>query len=85
MNHHTTKDFWRCFNALPVEVQALARKNYQLLQDDPSHPSLHFKKVKRLWSVRVGLSYRALAIERDQTCIWFWIGHHDEYDKLISN
>ncbi len=54
------------------------------LADDPYHPSLHFKKIRGLWSVRVGRSYRALAAEQDGDYLWFWIGAHAEYDRLIK-
>jgi hypothetical protein len=62
MNHHTTADFWDCYGRLPAAVQRLADANYDLLRADPWHPSLHFKRVGRLWSVRVGKGYRALAV-----------------------
>jgi hypothetical protein len=65
MNHHTTDDFWACYHRLPEAVQRLADGNYQLLKTDPRHPSLHFKRVGRLWSVRVGIGYRALAVDGD--------------------
>jgi hypothetical protein len=48
------------------------------------HPSLHFKQVGRLWSVRVGLHYRALAAESDSEMVWFWIGTHAQYDRLLG-
>ena len=55
MNHFTTLDFWDHYNALPKEVRELADKNYALLQDNPLHPSLHFRRIKEdLWTVRVG-------------------------------
>jgi hypothetical protein len=54
MNHHTTADFWDCYGKLPTAVQRLADANYELLRENPWHPSLHFKRVGRLWSVRVG-------------------------------
>ena len=84
MNHFTTPDFWRLYNALPPEVRDLADKNYDLLKSDPSHPSLHFKTIEGLWSVRVGLHYRALGAIRAGGLYWFWIGHHSEYDKFLS-
>lgn len=63
----------------------LANKNYVLWRDNPSHPGLQFKKVGRFWSVRVGLQHRALSVEaEDGTLVWFWIGQHDEYDRLIA-
>lgn len=61
----------------------LADRKFELLKQNPKHPSLHFKRVQHFWSVRVSLSYRALAIEGPEGPIWFWIGTHDEYDKLL--
>ncbi len=55
-----------------------------LLKVDPSHPSLHFKKVGKYWSVRAGQSHRALGTEIKQGILWFWIGTHAEYDNLIN-
>ena len=84
MNHYATPDFWYHYRQLPPEVQRTADKNYQLLADDPYHPSLHFKKIRDLWSVRVGRGYRALATEQDGDYLWFWIGTHADYDRLIK-
>jgi hypothetical protein len=82
--HHTTPRFWDCYNKLPESVRATADKNYELLKADPEHASLHFKKVGKYWSVRVGVSYRALGVEDDEGIVWFWIGTHAEYDRLIA-
>jgi hypothetical protein len=82
--HRTTARFWACFHALPEHVQQLARKNYNLLKENPRHPSLRFKKVGKLWSARVGGNHRALAIEDDDGYVWVWIGTHEEYDRLIN-
>lgn len=83
--HYTTRRFWKCYDALPQSVQRNADQCYELLKDDPSHPSLHFKKIgKEYWSVRVGLDYRALGVEVENGILWFWIGTHAEYDKLIG-
>jgi hypothetical protein len=69
---------------LPGEIRQLADRCYGLLRQDPHHPSLHFKKVGRVWSVRIGLHYRALAAQRENDIVWFWIGSHAEYDTLIG-
>jgi hypothetical protein len=83
--HYTTSKFWKCYNALPKNVQETADQCYGLLKADLSHPSLHFKKIgKQYWSVRAGLDYRALGVEVEGGILWFWIGTHAEYDKLIS-
>jgi hypothetical protein len=72
------------YEALPLPVRKLADANFELLKRDPHHPSLQFKKVGRYWSVRVGLRYRALAVDADDGYLWFWIGSHADYDKWIG-
>src|SRR5437763_23499 len=74
--------------AAACERESLARPeprshDFALLKRDPRHPSLHFKRVGRYWSARVGLRYRALAVEVDDVYVWFWIGSHADYDRLI--
>ena len=83
--HRATKRFWDCFHALPENVQALARKNYELLRREPRHPSLHLKRVSGLWTVRVGRNHRAIATDDESGFIWVWVGTHDEYDRLIKS
>ena len=82
--HRTTGRFWNHFASLPEAVQVVARKNFELLKDKPSHPSLHFKKAGKLWSVRVGINHRALAVQDGADFIWMWIGPHEEYRRLIK-
>ncbi len=55
-----------------------------LLKQDSRHPSLHFKRLGDYWSARVGLNYRALAVEDGSDFVWVWKGAHGEYDKLIK-
>ena len=85
MNHFAAPSFWSNYRQLPSEVRALADKNFALLKSNPRHPSLQLKKVGVFWSVRVGLRHRALAKERAEGLVWFWIGPHGSYDKLIEN
>ena len=82
--HRTSTRFWTLFARLPESVQRVARQNFELLKDNPSHPSLHFKKVGKLWSVRAGINHRALAVEDGADFIWVWIGPHDEYMRQIK-
>jgi hypothetical protein len=84
VNHFATLDFWFHYRNLAGEIRDLADKNFALLRADP-HPSLRFKKVGRFWSARVGLHYRALALERPDGLVWFWIGAHSEYERLLRN
>jgi len=71
MKHFASRAFWDAYHRLPEQVRALADKNYELLKENPQHPSLQFKKVGRFWSVRVGLRYRALAVEAEGDLVWF--------------
>ena len=86
MKHHASSRFWHGFERLPLEVQALARRNFELLKRDPSHPSLQFKSLgnNRWRSVRVGLHYRALGLPVEDGVLWIWIGTHAEYDRLAG-
>ncbi|MDQ2084290.1 hypothetical protein RA307_29225 [Xanthobacteraceae bacterium Astr-EGSB] len=88
MNSRATPDFWACFRELPDHVQARAQSAYALWTANPHHPSLQFKEIpaagEGVWSVRVGIGWRALGVRRGDEMIWFWIGSHADYDKLIS-
>lgn len=84
MNHYASSKFWALYEALPPEVRELADKNYELLRTNPRHPSLHFKRIGDLWSVRAGIHHRALGINAADGSMWIWIGTHGEYDKIIG-
>lgn len=84
LKHFTTPQFWEYYRQLPQEIQELADKNYELLKQDPKHPSLHFKKIRSLWSVRVGRNYRALGCDEPEGVLWFCIGQHSKYDDILK-
>lgn len=88
MESELTDEFIRYFFALPEQVQETARKNYKLWQRNPAHPSLDFKKLKTrvpTYSVRIGIGWRAVGvINESDTIVWFWIGSHSDYDKLLK-
>jgi hypothetical protein len=83
LSHFASPEFWFFYRQLPPDVRDLADKRFALLKNDPHHPSVRLKKVGNIWSARIGLRYRALAKERDEGLVWFWIGPHGAYDKLI--
>jgi hypothetical protein len=84
VKHHASAAFWSSYNALPQETRPLADKTFALLKENPRHPSLRFKKIGEYWSARVGIHYRALAVEATDGVVWFWIGSHADYDKILS-
>jgi hypothetical protein len=81
-----TQQFWRLFSSLPEEVQQEAKRAYRHFRTNPTYPSLHFKKLEGhddIYSVRIGLGYRALAVMKGNRVVWYWIGGHAEYDPLV--
>jgi len=84
MTNQASPDFWAAYSKLPRDIRKLAQKNYVLFRSNPQHPSLRFKKIGNKWSVRVGLKYRALAIETPEGLLWTWIGSHEDYDRLVK-
>ncbi len=90
MEHRATDGFWRAYDKLPLVIRNRADKQFLLLKTNPQHPSLQLKKVgqskaESLWSARVTLSYRALALKRDDGFLRFWIGDHERYDEFVSS
>lgn len=87
MKSNTAEAFWKYHRALPPDIRRRAREAYKLWRGNPAHPSLFFKRVTEnqpLYSVRIGLAHRALGMLEGDTITWFWIGNHDEYERMIK-
>jgi hypothetical protein len=84
VTHHASPAFWKAYEALAPGVREIADRSFALLKDDPQHPSLRLKKVGIYWSARVDKRHRALAMEVEDGLLWFWIGTHDDYGRLIK-
>jgi hypothetical protein len=87
MTSRTTKDFREAYQSLPLEVQKQARETYVKWKQNPQRPSLHFKRIHSelpIFSIRIGIHWRAVGIRRNDALVWFWIGSHGEYDKLVK-
>lgn len=84
MKSFTTPRFRRLYAELPEEIRVAARKQFRLWVKNRTHPSLQFKKTGLFWSARVTNAFRALAYPKGEDFHWFWIGRHDEYDKILK-
>ena len=87
MKSSTTTEFRRLFADLPEQVQQQTRGAYRQFKEDQSHPSLRFKKVHPdlpIYSARISKNYRAVGQLDGDTVIWFWVGSHADYDKLLG-
>ncbi len=82
MIHRANADFWNDYRALPPSIRLLADKQFTLLKNNHQHPSLQLKKLgvrngQEIWSARVTLKYRTLAVKLADEYVWFWIGEHN--------
>ena len=87
MTSRRTRRFRECFDRPPLDIRNQARRVYRLFRDDPRHPGLRFKRVHRtepVYSVRVSRGYRAVGVLQEDAIIWFWIGSHTDYDRLLQ-
>lgn len=84
MKSFGTRDFWSGYRALPLDIRSEARKACRLWAENPRHPSLRFKRKGAYWSARISLGYPALGRIEGDTIYWFWIGKHDEYERLLK-
>ncbi len=69
-------------------MQRQARAAYKQFLRDPFHPSLRFKRVhadKPVYSIRISRDYRCLGIHEGDVIVWFWIGSHSDYEKLLAS
>jgi hypothetical protein len=87
MRSPATKRFWECFDGLPPDIRRRAKKSFATWRENPRHPALHFKRVgatQPVYSVRVTRGWRALGVLEGDTLVWFWIGSHTDYERLIT-
>ena len=87
MNSRTRPSFWRAHASLDPRTPLAACRAYALFSENPSHPSLRFKKLAgcgNVWSVRINEKYRAIGERHGDTVIWVWIGTHNDFDKLFG-
>ena len=87
MKSRTISPFWKLYYRLPPDIQRRADRAYQLWQVNPFAKGLYFKRVdpnEPIYSVRIGLGHRALGLLDGDTIFWYWIGDHDEYNRLLK-
>ena len=84
MKSRAVRSFWDGYRGLPAPIQRAALKQYRLWLQDPQHPSLRFKKVGSHWSARITDDYRAVGIADGGVVVWYFIGSHADYDRLLK-
>ena len=87
MKSVTTEKFRANFGKAQAATQERIRAAYQQWSKNPDHPSLRFKKVHDrlpIYSARVDLDWRAVGTMQGDTMVWFFVGPHADYEKLLS-
>ena len=87
MTSEITDSFRQDYGKLPEEVRSRVKNAYRQWLANPRHPSLQYKKIhasQPIWSVRVGLHYRVVGVVHDEKMLWYFVGTHAEYDRLIK-
>ena len=87
MKSRTTARFRKALAELPEVVQEQARAAYRQFSQNPQHPGLRFKPVhstEPIYSARVSRGYRALGFRDGDEIVWFWIGAHAEYERILA-
>ena len=88
MNSHTTPSFRDCLASLPKDIRARAHVAYRRFCQNPHHSGLQFKKVHRqrpIYSARINDDYRAVGTVAGDDVVWFWIGKHEDYERLLKS
>lgn len=85
------RSFKEQFHRLPEEIRREAREKYRLFLINPFHPSFHRKRIQSRrsgpvshWEFRVNLSYRAACYMDGETYVWYFIGHHRNFDAMFG-
>ena len=87
MKSRITRKFRRGLAELPASVRRHASIAYKQFHADPHHRSLRFKKVHPklpIYSARINDDFRVMGQLRDDAIVWFWIGKHEEYERLLK-
>lgn len=84
--HWRHVSFINSFSKLPNEVKKEARRAFRKMIHDPSIVKLTQLVVNRsgkykVFSARIGMNYRALALRVGSIFIWYWIGTHESYNR----
>ena len=88
MKSRRTQRFRPLYDKLPERIRQDANEAYAKFALNPNHPGLNFERIQGarapLFSARVNEQFRVLGRgEGADTIVWFWIGTHQEYDKLL--
>ena len=80
-------EFLQAYRTLDPEIRAKVKRSYELFITNPRHGSLRFKRIRsrrNTYSARIDDNYRVLGRLDGNVITWYWVGPHDEYERMIS-
>ena len=80
MQVEATQTFLRLYKRLPPDIKERTKKSLELLQSNPSHPSLGHKKMagqEEIFELRISQNYRMTYQKMGNVAILRKIGTHD--------
>jgi hypothetical protein len=82
----TTVSFRRAYSQLPQNIQRRAQEAYRLFEENRRTQDFGSRRsTKRDPYIPLDtLTYRALGIREGDQIIWFWIGTHGDYERLLG-
>lgn len=87
--HWTTAQFRRLYSEMKHDDQARADDKFDKVLYDPKSAGIHrinqnpYKQYE-VYGAPAGLKQRVLGVRTGTCFIWYWIGSHEEYNKLIK-
>lgn len=87
MKSRISGGFRRRYRALSPDQQRAALAAYQELKENEGLGRLRFKRIGSqagTWTIRIGRDLRAIGEEQAGTVTWFWIGSHQDYERLLN-
>ena len=79
-------EFREALGKLDPATRRKARQAYQLFKDNPAswQPELQTgSRNKKPLFARIDDNYRVLGVVQGNAIIWYWVGPHDEYERMI--
>jgi len=79
---------------LPLHVQKLVVTAIRLWEANPKHRSLRLhplkdtrkgRQAKGSFSISLNRQYRAIYVLDGDVAVWYWVGSHADYDRLIGD
>jgi hypothetical protein len=78
LRHSRTDHFKQCYRRLSAAARTLVDRSFEQLNEDSEAPSLQIEKDGLIWSMNIGTSHKALALDANGRVLWYWVGSRED-------